>query len=65
MYVRMGVMAAYGPKAVQLLPGTPATPPSRRPRGALPGQTQIDIPGLTGVERLTHRQLTAHRPPRG
>lgn len=44
MRVRMGVMAAYGPKAVQLFPGTQATPPSRRPRGAPPGQTQLDIP---------------------
>ena len=39
----MGLLIPYGPKAVQLFPGTQATPPSRRGRGAPPGQTQLDI----------------------
>jgi hypothetical protein len=43
MRVRMGVAAAYGAKAEQLDIGL-RTPPSRRPRGAPPGQTTLDIP---------------------
>jgi hypothetical protein len=43
MRFRMGVMAAYGEKAEQLGLGQ-RTPPSRRPRGAPPGQTTLDIP---------------------
>jgi hypothetical protein len=41
---RMGLLILYGPKAIRLFAGTQATPPSRRPRGAPPGQTQLDIP---------------------
>jgi hypothetical protein len=44
MRYRMGLLIPYGPKAVQHFPGTEVTPPSRRPRGAPPGQTQLDIP---------------------
>jgi len=43
MRVRMGVMGAYGEKAERLQLGQ-RTPPSRRPRGAPPGQTTLDIP---------------------
>ena len=43
MRVRMGVAARCGPKADALF-GTGRTPPSRRPRGAPPGQTTLDIP---------------------
>jgi hypothetical protein len=43
MRVRMGVAQPYGTKAEQLQLG-PRTPPSRRPRGAPPGQTTLDIP---------------------
>lgn len=42
MRVVMGVAAAYGDKAVQLGLGD-RTPPSRRPRGAPPGQTTLDL----------------------
>jgi hypothetical protein len=42
MRVRMGVAAGYGVKAEQLNLGA-RTPPSRRPRGAPPGQTTLDI----------------------
>jgi len=42
MRVVMGVAAAYGEKAVQLGLGD-RTPPSRRPRGAPPGQTTLDL----------------------
>ena len=44
MRQRIGLLIPYGPKAVQLFPGTQVTPPSRRPRGAPPGQTALDIP---------------------
>ena len=40
---RMGVAAPYGTKAEQLQLGM-RTPPSRRPRGAPPGQTTLDLP---------------------
>jgi len=43
MRVRMGIAAPYGIKAEQLQLGQ-RTPPSRRPRGAPPGQTTLDIP---------------------
>jgi hypothetical protein len=43
MRVRMGVAAPYGAKAEHLQLGQ-RTPPSRRPRGAPPGQTLLDIP---------------------
>lgn len=43
MRVRMGVAAPYGIKAEHLKLGQ-RTPPSRRPRGAPPGQTTLDIP---------------------
>lgn len=43
MRARMGLMGAYGEKAERLGLGQ-RTPPSRRPRGAPPGQTQLDIP---------------------
>jgi hypothetical protein len=43
MRVRMGVAAPYGTKAEQLQLGQ-RTPPSRRPRGAPPGQTTLDLP---------------------
>lgn len=43
MRVRMGVAAPYGEKAEALF-GTGRTPPSRRLRGAPPGQTTLDIP---------------------
>jgi hypothetical protein len=42
MRVRMGVAAAYGEKAVLHGHGQ-RTPPSRRPRGAPPGQTTLDL----------------------
>jgi hypothetical protein len=42
MRVRMGVAAAYGEKAALLGHGQ-RTPPSRRPRGAPPGQTTLDL----------------------
>jgi hypothetical protein len=43
MRVRMGVVAPYGAKAERLALA-PRTPPSRRARGALPGQTTFDLP---------------------
>jgi hypothetical protein len=43
MRVRMGVAAPYGAKAEQLQLGL-CTPPSRRARGARPGQTPLDLP---------------------
>jgi len=45
MRVRMGVMGAYGEAAVRVFPNAMRTPPSRRARGAPPGQTTLDIPG--------------------
>jgi hypothetical protein len=44
---RMGLMGAYGEKAVRLFPQAQVTPPSRRPRGEPPGQTQLDIEHAT------------------
>jgi hypothetical protein len=43
MRARMGVIVAYGEKAEQLQLGQ-RTPPSRRPHGAPPGQTTLDLP---------------------
>jgi hypothetical protein len=40
---RMGLLIPYGPEAVRHFDDAQATPPSRRPRGAPPGQTQLDI----------------------
>jgi hypothetical protein len=53
------------PEGRPALPGHTGHPAlsatARRPAGADPARH----PGLTGLERLIHRQLTAHRPPRG
>lgn len=38
---------AYGERAVALFTGAQGTPPSRRPRGVPPGQTQLDIEHAT------------------
>jgi len=42
MRVRIGVAEAYGAKAALLDIGK-CTPPSRRPRGAPPGQGTLDL----------------------
>lgn len=44
MRARMGLLIPYGERAAELFGSAQRTPPSRRPRGAPPGQTRLDIP---------------------